>query len=261
MSADKSGALAKAVLMRELQSISASLSADGDVHRSIHTARKAIRRTRALLALFSEGAMALQDEDRALQRLGRGLSRLRDAHVAVELALELHGAHGDATSNGVVIRLITRREAILGRILAADPGFTRRRQSVEHVRALLQEKPWDTLQRSQVRASLSRSLRRVVRAEVLARNGEPEAVHRWRRRVRRLRMQLEIGPELGGLWKTQPKDRSLVRRLKTLHRLSDRLGLAQDLGLLRNLVRTMPASQAKQALLAEIGARLGVDSA
>lgn len=48
-------------------------------------------------------------------------------------------------------------------------------------------------------------------------------------------------------------------RCKALHRLSDELGRQQDLRLLRNLVRAMPASDDKRSVMQQINAQLPQD--
>ena len=77
----------------------------------------------------------------------------------------------------------------------------------------------------------------------------PEVVHRWRRKVRRLRMQLEAAQALGVLHRHDAGRSELARKGKALHKISDRLGWEQDLRMLRNLVRSLPYAEGKQAVM------------
>lgn len=61
-------------------------------------------------------------------------------------------------------------------------------------------------------------------------------------------MQLDAAQLLGALHGHD----TLAREAKSLHRLSDQLGWLQDLQLLRNLVRNMPADGSKAAVLDHI---------
>ncbi|HEL3804752.1 TPA: CHAD domain-containing protein, partial [Stenotrophomonas maltophilia] len=81
-----------------------------------------------------------------------------------------------------------------------------------------------------------------------------EGVHRWRRRARRLRMQLELLKDMKlrpGRSREGPEHGKAAR---SLHHLSDRLGDMQDLRLLRNLVRAMPSCSGKTVVLQLIDA-------
>ncbi|WP_421566955.1 CHAD domain-containing protein [Stenotrophomonas sp. PD6] len=255
MAAEGAGYAARDLLIQEGQAILAALSATGDQNAAIHAARKAIRRMRAVLALLNEDALSLERDDLALRRLGKGLSDLRDAHVTVETAHRLRALQPGPGWAAIVASLVTRRDRILRRELANDSGFRRRRKVVEAVSLHLEAQPWECVRRSGIRAALARSERRVKKAGArAARDGDAEAVHRWRRRVRRLRMQLDAAHELGALHGQAHS--GVARKAKALHKISDRLGWRQDLQLLRNLVRAMPADAGKAAVLGQIDAAL-----
>ncbi|WP_445513584.1 CHAD domain-containing protein [Stenotrophomonas sp. 3(2025)] len=259
MSAAEPGEAFRQSALHECAAIAAALSSASDPHPAIHSARKAIRRLRSLLALLQHAALDVETADLGLKRLGDGLSRLRDAHVVVEVARHLQERDADRRWNGVIRMLVLRRDGLLQATLQRDPGFARRLRVLAAVQQQLAVQPWHQLRRGSLRRNLERSWRRVDKAAARAkRDGGAAAVHRWRRRVRRLRMQLDIACDL----QLHVHSRSLHasgHRYKALHRLSDELGRQQDLRLLRNLVRAMPASDDKRSVMQQINGEVAPD--
>lgn len=259
MSACEWGATIEHRLQREGEVILAALSAHDDPHAAIHAVRKAVRRMRAVLALLDTDALALAPVDRQLQRLGDSLSAVRDAHVVVDAARQLQQQHPALHWGPVIEALEARRTRILQNTMRGDPGYRRRRAGIERVCLALQHAPWHSVRRHDLRAGLARSARRVDKAAArAARDADPEAIHRWRRRVRRLRMQRETLHALGALPPTRAGQGDGGGAAKALHKLSDRLGWQQDLRLLRNLVRAMPRHPDKARQLAQVEAALGL---
>ncbi|MEG2802875.1 CHAD domain-containing protein [Stenotrophomonas sp.] len=259
MSAREWGAVIEQRLQREGALILAALSAHDDPHAAIHAVRKAVRRMRAMLALLDTDGMGLARVDRRLQRLGDSLSAVRDAHVVVEAARQLQQQHPAVQWNPVIEALETRRTRILQHTMRGDPGYRRRRAGIEQVCLALQQAPWHRVRRHDLRAGLARSERRVDKAAArAARDADPEAIHRWRRRVRRLRMQREALHALGALSPPPAGKGDGGAAAKALHALSDRLGWQQDLRLLRNLVRAMPCHPGKAEPLAQVQAALSL---
>ncbi|HCR33912.1 MAG TPA: hypothetical protein DIV57_11115 [Stenotrophomonas sp.] len=250
MSAADPGESVRKRAIQECRSIIAALSASDDPHAAIHAARKAIRRLRALLALLHDSALELDDADRRLQRLGDSLSDLRDAHVVVQAAVYLQDAHAAEAWPGIIARLVQRRDRLLQEALQRDPRFDRRVRRVVIVQEQLAKQPWAKLRRSTLRSNLERSQRRARKAALRASDdGGTDAIHRWRRKVRRLRMQLDVAQALklhAGHAERKSSD------ARALHRLSDVLGERQDLQLLRNLVRAMPAADGKARVLDQL---------
>lgn len=262
MPSEPVGVAASALAGRECLAIDQALRGLSSVHESIHAARKAVRRLRALLALMMKTSLDLDRVDIALRRLGDGLSALRDAHVAVESSERL-AAFGPTHSWSLVReQLQQRRDRKLARALASDPAFARRCVTVARVTRLLQAQPWASVTPSQISKAMARSMRRVAKAEKRAvRSGDPEDLHRWRRKVRRLRMQLEVLPALDAALAASVKRKRPGREARTLHMLGDQLGRQQDLRMVRNLVRVMPGVPDRGVLLAQIDAdRTAADS-
>jgi len=232
----------------ECTAIKRNLRSPKAVHTRVHEARKAIRRTRALLALAEDGDAAFDvgPADRILQRVGDGLSRLRDAHSAIETARDVGKQLGPKQWRPVVDALRERSAALVARELEADPGFARRVATVEGALHYIDQLPWPDLTAGQVREGLQRQRRRVdTAARRASKHPDAEHLHRWRRKVRRLRMQMEAMPKLRN-GSTKPAGKT---KAKALHKLSDVLGREQDLQVLRGLLRRLPGIPERKALL------------
>lgn len=256
------GANLRAAALDQMQAIAAALAGTTARHRGIHEARKAIRRLRAVLELaharFGRRAQRL---DAGLKALAGSLSALRDAHVVVDLAGRLARRATDEEErrrwSAVRRRLVVRRQQLLAATLAQDPAFATRLAEVARLETALRRLPWDRLDPEDVRRALARSLRRVERARVSA-TATVEQRHRWRRRLRRLRMQWNA---LKALRKREPGSDPAVRRLlawlrrkapgfRTVSEAVDALGAEQDLGLLRAALEALPESQVRSEALA-----------
>jgi len=253
MSPPAIGPAARALAARECSAIAEALSPQPDVHDAVHRARKTIRRLRALLALLDNSPLETDLVDAALRRLGQGLSALRDAHVVVDTCQRLAAQQPAQPWAPVCHRLTARRDARLAQALARDPAFARRHAALVRIARDLQAQPWESLRARDIRKGVARSERRTAKAEKrAARSRDTEDLHRWRRRVRRLRMQLEAVPALAA----SLKRRSPGRQARALHTLGDQLGQQQDLRMLRNLVRVMPGVDDRRGLLAQIDAEM-----
>ncbi|ROP80556.1 CHAD domain-containing protein [Stenotrophomonas rhizophila] len=251
------GPAARVLAQRECDAIADALECQPDVHAAVHRARKTIRRLRALLALLDNSALTTTTADAALRRLGNGLSALRDAHVVVETCERLAAAQPAQPWKEVCRRLKARREKLLARALAHDPGFARRQAALLRIGTDLLAQPWGLLKAADVRRGLARSERRTANAaKRAARSHDAEDLHRWRRRVRRLRMQLEALPLLAPSRAVPIKGhgRNKNKQARALHALSDQLGGQQDLRMVRNLVRVMPGLSERRALIEQIDA-------
>lgn len=244
------GAGLQAIAARDLTALADALADRAAPHRGVHEARKAIRRLRAILQLGHKrlGARA-QRADAALARLADGLSDLRDAQVLVELA----GRHlREVTDEDERLRraalrrqLLAERRAALARARVRDPGFAMRRAEVARIGRIVERLPWSRLDARDLQRAFARSQRRVERAGERARrpDAEPEKRHRWRRRLRRLRMQWTALKALRGRKLDDDAARALADLLAGLRRRSgtfralaatvDTLGAEQDRQLLQ----------------------------
>lgn len=121
------GCEAQALARRECGVVARALSLGRHPNAAIHRGRKTIRRLRALLALLEPRFDGLATADRKLQRLGDSLSRLRDAHVAVDVAQSIAARGASTAWQPMIERLVLRREDLIVKALAQDPSFERRR--------------------------------------------------------------------------------------------------------------------------------------
>ena len=235
------------LLQQECQAATAALAGRGDVHARVHEARKAIRRARSLLALV-DADLEVESSDALLRRTGDSLGMLRDAYSVARTAGKLAKRTQDPRWSEAEAALDARADRLARRELAADPGFASRVRAIRRAAKQLRSLPWDTLASADIRAGLVRQSRR---ADTAARRAKkqplPQNLHRWRRRVRRLRMQVDALAAL----KISPlgSDPAVSRRL---HALSDELGWHQDLEVLAETLRRMRSLACRQALLGQL---------
>jgi len=231
---------------RQLQRAIHQLGRPGDArHDGIHQARKALRRSRAALALAAPAwqgapraadgeacpaslrvAAVLRRADAELRQLCRGLSSLRDADALQDALLHLvrDAVIGPLEGDRLAVPVLALRQGRLDAALARDPDFARRRQRIAKVAASLASLPWAEVTAGSVVQAHAVSRKRLEKARRRARrSSDPEDGHRLRRRLRRLRQQEQVlaraAPELG-------------LRSEGLDTLATQMGLAQDHALL-----------------------------
>ena len=223
----------RARLLAEFErAVSAAKAAAAMVDQSstsaVHESRKALRRARAVLAMVA-GALP-KSEHRAvraaLQGARRSLSTVRDHAVAP-------GALGSLTL-GDGEREIAKR--VLDNAAEAIPAAAEIKQllgeaaarAAAQAEALAAALPpglaWDV-----VTAGIARTYRAARRARTKAKHSRP-AFHTWRRRSKELLYQLDFLADHAGA-------RTLAIRAD-LDEITDRLGPAVDLLMLREFVQT-----------------------
>lgn len=228
------------VAFKQAHEVRQALEKKRDRHLAVHAARKAIRRLRGTLALgrdvFGAEFAAI---DRSLDRLADGLSALRDAQVVVETASKLANDHQPYWKK-ISDQLGHRRDLLLDAALSRDPDFSKRRAGISRLALAITDLPWTNVTTKVVRDSVLHSLRRLEKAKAAAQaDGSSVRLHRWRKRVRRLRLQLETlnGVEASADWKGLEAVKRKVESTHSLRRLADKLGWRQDLQVLRSSIR------------------------
>jgi hypothetical protein len=273
---DRLDAALRAAFQAQVAAMDAALGRQGRaLHSSIHAARKAGRRARAILALWGpELPRELASADRRLRALTRRFSRLRDAHVAVEQAAALHA---DAEQAGTLQRLRDtlqrRRDHLAADMLEDDPRLRRCRERVRRIGTELAALSWPKRSRKQVQAALKRAERRSAKAAAGARAtpGAP-SLHRWRRRLRQRRLQREALRQIAHAAGTAPRARAAAARLAeraadregdldALTALADTLGAQRDRELLRNAIRRHVPTPWRAAALALCKGAIRADGA
>jgi len=254
------GTFLAALARKECKAIAKALGNRKDRHKGIHEARKAIRRLRSLLALVSDpvGHETAQI-DLALKKQAKRLSVLRDAQVVVAVAEKL--ALDDASGEWAVAAqvLAVQRDLLLETELEKDLGFARRVAAINDIAVVLDKLRWKRVGQKALQLSIKKGHRRVNKSEhAAAEHGTPANLHRWRRRVRRLRMQLDTIHalnELAGV-KIQAADTHSNKSSKALAKLADALGWRQDIQILRAALRTFPDA----TMLANLRRRLRAET-
>jgi len=190
-----------AFALGQLRAASIALESE-DAHEGVHQCRKAIRRARSVLVLarkVHEARGRRLSED--LGQLGRGLSRLRDAHVLVGVMRDLAAdAPPDLASVLPTLRQLARerRDRLLDAALRRDDGFARRRARLDAMAKRLVRLDWHGVDSRVVADAVARCERRAHEAAKQAREHpkHDDAWHEWRRRVRRVRQLDSLLEEL-----------------------------------------------------------------
>ena len=201
----------------------------GRLHAGVHRSRKAMRRSRAVLALGGD-AMGPGGRliDRALRKANRGLSDLRDAHALVETLERLLDRASDEDAR---VHLHRARHVATARRDAVG-GDTACLRHVADVRALLRTLrtalpglPWEALAMGTIDVALAKTARTVEIASTrVAETNADTDWHAWRRRLRRLSQQHRALSAAGFPRAADTFDKSLA----------EQLGALQDLQLLRD---------------------------
>lgn len=264
--------------MREIAAAEEALRTSArNPHRQVHRARKALRRSRALLALNRHRDDAVAKIDSDLKRVARTLSRLRDAAVAVATLDQIvkRRTSGVDARNVESLRdqLVHRRNSALASAQKRDPSFSKLRACLrtarESVRSLTS---WEKTNPRTIERAVERSLRRVAKVENAARQSNAEYVrHRWRRRLRRCNDQRAVIADLlttvslnnsmdaaelaGHLPPSYVGDTYAAERMADITHI---LGVEHDVRLLRQLVRKTEVidDEIRDRLLAALKQRL-----
>jgi CHAD domain-containing protein len=245
---------------RECRGAARALADVKDRHRGIHEARKSLRRLKSLLALGAEPfASQLPSLNERIGKLANALSPLRDAHVAVHTAQTLAGPGPSTEWQQAVHALENRRDGRLAAALTKDSRFLKRRHQIRDLGDAIEILPWKSVTRRSIEEAIARSERRVARAEKRVRkDGSVANLHRWRRRARRLRMQLEFWRKVLKATRKSARKRGAHDKaaVQAMTRLSDALGAKQDLRALRATLRTLKAPVVLEPLLERIAQEL-----
>lgn len=251
--------------------VDALIEALGDTrsrHRGIHEARKSIRRLRSIVALGDlarAGPVAQVDVD--LKSLATGLSALRDAHVAVQMAgcfvrdkRKVHALEWTA----VRTRLIAQRNLLLAEAMADDPKFSRRIANLARLRLAIDALAWDGIEAADIKDALERNVRTAKKAgrRAISVASDSETRHRWRRKLRRLRMQRTTLKALGSSGVCAEATQSVQRilswlrlagpKLRSIASTTDELGAEQDLRLLNAALKRLPADATTRLALRQL---------
>ncbi len=244
------GERAAALAADEAQALVVALATAPGNPASVHEARKRLRRLRSLLALSRTalGKAEVDAIDRELQALTKGLSALRDGQVVHDTAQRLAREAGDADEaaswQSLLPLLARRQEHRLADALLDDPGFIRRQTQAYRQAECLRQLPWHRLHGSALRQALARSAQRQARAQAAAlASGHVDDLHDWRRKSRRLRMQLTALRRLHVRLHARGHPPAVAPR--HIAELVDQLGVLQDLALLQQALGALEQAQGR----------------
>ena len=259
MSPDKPPSIAATLASsaaRECRKAIRSLSDTKQRHRGVHEARKAIRRLKSLLVLAEVPfAEAMPGIEATLRHLAQSLSPLRDAYVALDTARSLAGPRPSAAWRHALEKLEHRSDGRLADELHKDPNFLKRRRQLRELAAVLEGLPWRSIRLRTINEALERSEQRVTKAHKRAdKSATPVNQHDWRRKARRLRMQLELWRRVRKATGKAGHRHAPGHKEKThdMSKLSDALGKKQDLRALRVTLRSFREPEAVAPLLEQI---------
>lgn len=223
------------ILTEEVAFIAEQMQAAGDArHLAVHLTRKRFKRIRALLRLIRDevGEAVYQQENRFYRDASRLLSPVRDSAVMVDLFNTLVEADHDAEAQTAVISswLTERHHTISSDLLDEAGALTEVAQLMAQAHARIASL---TIPTESVTAFLIGMQYIYKQAQIELQHafdeGQAEQFHNWRKQVKYLWHAVEI------LHPLQPE---LATKLEIeLHLLSDGLGEAHDLFVLRELLQ------------------------
>lgn len=217
---------------------------------AVHTARKSMKRIRAMLRLIrgEVGEKVYHFENRWMRDTARILSEVRASAVLVNGAEDLRSTYQPLLAPGtfeeVVERLRIRCDRLEERAMGDPEVVPRVVANLERARGRYESWPTDPDARGVYGMGLRHEYRAIGpglaathargRREMVAayQVSAPEALHRWRKRVKYLKHQFEI---LTPLWPEM-----MIGVTITLNRIADLLGQDHDLAELLQLLADRP---------------------
>lgn len=213
---------------------------------AVHTARKSVKKARALLRLARSGMprAAYREENRALREVGRSLSAVRDADVLGETVDEL----GERCAGQLPARVFQDLRRDVTALAGIDDTGRRVASAATALRTRTTSAaawPLEDVRWSTVRDDARRAYARGREAFKAARaSSDDEVMHEWRKRAKDLWYHQRL---LRDVWK--PVMRAHVDEVDEL---SDVLGDHHDLAVLHGFLVDHRAELGSHAPLAEI---------
>ncbi|PCC73310.1 CHAD domain-containing protein [Nannocystis exedens] len=217
-----------------------------DAHDRVHAARKAIKRTRALLRLLRDGLGAGFHRDNLdLRDAARRLAERRDAAVAADVFASLVPA-----PEGALAAVGDRLAAVRDQVVASEEALLAAADDLARVRNRSADWPapargWSVLEPG-LKTSYEQGRRAMRNAFA---DPTPAAFHAWRKRVKDLWYHTQL---LHNVWKCVQ-----AAWADSLEQLSDALGEDHDLEVLRVALGQHPDldAEARRDVLARADAR------
>ncbi len=213
---------------------------------AVHTTRKSAKRIRAMLRLvrYEVGEQVYQFENAWMRDTARLLSEVRTSSVMAQGVADIRDMYGSLLAEGTFDDVLERTTILRDRTeqrVMEDPNIVPQVVSnLERARGRYESWPTDPDAKSVYRIGIRHDYRAIGpglkathtrgRRQMVAayQAPSPESFHRWRKRVKYLRHQMEI---LTPLW-----PEVMIGTAITLDRISELLGQDHDLAeLLRSL--------------------------
>lgn len=243
----------RAIAAQECRTLQRMLAMRKDRQKGIHEARKSCRRLRALLP-FLPAEQPTEAIDQALRTMVHGFSPQRDAHIAARTAQLLATQHGSWLTPEIIDAMERHAVQVLDETLQDDPNWQQRRVEARRIIDTLEVLPWQEIRPSSAKKTLKKTARKMEKAQEQAQaERTPEASHRWRRRTRKLRYQLELvrkARRMAGMKKRRTK--AYGDWAKHLSHTTDQLGWRQDFQIFLQTVEQLPDSTGVQGLRQEL---------
>lgn len=237
------GMALQGLAIKECRSLQRALSMQKKRQDGIHSARKSCRRLRSLLQFLPDDPQK-EALDKALKQLIHSFSPLRDAYIAANTAQLLAPAHTTWLPAEILEALKNHSDHLLGEALNRDPDWRHRRVDARHIAIMIDAQYWQAVTASSVKKILRRSHRGMNRARNEAQSANTAAAyHKWRRRTRNLRYQLELLRKARHMAHMKKRRTKLYGdRVKKLVATTDHLGWRQDFEIFREAVDRLPSS-------------------
>jgi CHAD domain-containing protein len=211
----------------------------------IHEARKAIKRTRALLRLVRpELGTSFREENTALRDVGRSLSDLRDATIVLQTFDTLSDEPSNKKKLQTVRQELQRQKKVKEESIDAEQSMREAAQALAAVAERVNEWPLDTDGFDVIAVGLKAEYRG-------GRKGMPKALkkndsllfHEWRKRAKCQLFHLRLLQDLF--------TESLEHQEQQLHDLESALGDDHNLLILRQHLKAHPHSRGGKKILKE----------
>ncbi|HEX4769691.1 MAG TPA: CHAD domain-containing protein [Bryobacteraceae bacterium] len=236
-------------LQEQLQVAIHSLRKGGDLSESIHDARKALKKTRALLRLGRSGLGSAYDEANSkLRDLGRRLSCVRDAVALVESATRMQNEEEDknikASAQRAQAALRERQDEITRQFVEAQE----KEHVIDGLQAVVDESaawPIEQIDFPAIMTGVKNTIKNGRKALRTARSdAQPENFHEWRKRAKDFRYHVsflrKLWPEVLDGYADSAKD------------LEQKLGEDHNLAVLSSLLKNFPLTRRDKTVLAGI---------
>lgn len=244
---------ARRIARRRVRSALEILGGESPSDRSVHAARKELKKARATLRLVRDalGAATYKKENAALRSAARPLSEVRDAEVLLEALhslIEKYRRLAPKLPLEKFERVLSRgRTQSRATVLGGKGPLAKARKTLRAVSS--RSEHWHVGRHgwSVLGAGLKRTYSEGRRAFARARTqGSDECLHEWRKQIQYFWHQLQILKPLGSA--------PVSELLEQTHRLADLLGDDHDLAVLRARAAAarnlFPTTAAQRALIA-----------